>query len=207
MATSRALIVFARAPRLGRVKTRLAAQIGARAATDTYRRLLWRTIAFSECADCSQRYLYCAGGDEKDYFQTRLDAALWRVRVQCPGDIGVRMCAAMAEALSGHDIAVLIGTDVADASAADLDAALAALDKHEAAISIGPTSDGGYWLIGLRQLVPALFTDIPWSTAAVYETTRQRLRHLGLTVSSLALRHDVDEMGDLNRRAHTLDRT
>jgi glycosyltransferase A (GT-A) superfamily protein (DUF2064 family) len=99
--------------------------------------------------------------------------------------------------LQQHDFAVLIGSDVADCTVADLDRAWTALARTPASVVIGPSVDGGYWLIGLGETHRSIFDEIPWSTADVLAMTEVRMASLGLDVVTLSARHDVDEIDDL----------
>jgi rSAM/selenodomain-associated transferase 1 len=191
------LIVFAREPRSGHVKTRLAASIGDAAALDVYTKLLTRTLHLAEQSVFHQRYLFCENTTQVDYFQSLLNAELWITRAQPTGDLGQRMHDAFVSVLRAHDYAVLIGSDVADLELSDIDSAAAALETRERHCVIGPTADGGYWLIGLGRAEETLFESIPWSTDSVAPLTLSKMSQLGLSVTRLHLRHDVDELDDL----------
>jgi hypothetical protein len=189
--------VFAREPRAGAVKTRLAADLGGAAAAQIYADLLARALQIAETSQFAQCYLFAADPVEIDYFEGRLNPRRWRVRAQCGGDIGRRMHNALAAVLGEHEFSVLIGSDVADCTRADLDLAWATLACGRARAVIGPSADDGYWLIGLTEAHREVFRDIAWSTAAVLAATQSRLAALGLEVVNLTPRHDVDDVGDL----------
>lgn len=192
-----ALIVFAREPRVGHVKTRLAANLGHAAATDVYAQLLSRTLRLAERSQFSARYLFAADAMQIEYFENRLEADRWQVRAQCDGDIGQRMHHALESVLCQNDFVVLIGSDVADSEVADLDQAWTTLSSELAPAVVGPSVDGGYWLVGLKEPRPEVFYDIPWSTNSVLATTIARMASIGLDVSCLTPRHDVDKVEDL----------
>jgi rSAM/selenodomain-associated transferase 1 len=191
------IIVFAREPRAGRVKTRLAAAIGAQDAAHAYARLLSRMLRLVERSRFTRRFLYCAEADELPYFSERLDARSWTIRVQSGHDLGARMSAAFQDVLGGQTLAVLVGTDVVDCTLADLDTAREALYSGSATGVLGPSIDGGYWLLGLRAIAPGYFTDMPWSTSAVARLTRAAMRANGLVVLELPPRRDLDDAADL----------
>jgi len=197
-----ALIVFAREPRGGRVKTRLASAIGAPAAAAVYARLLDRTLDLAEHSRFGRCYLYCADSDERAYFDSRLVNRRWTVRSQSGGDLGERMLRAFQDVLAEHSHAILIGSDIADCTAADLETAREILTHNADRAVLGPVVDGGYWLIGLRTADPSWFADIPWSTCAVAALTRAALMKSGLRVVELEPRFDIDEAGDLRRLLH-----
>ena len=115
---------------------------------------------------------------------------------QGEGDLGVRMEGAFRDAFSrGAGRVVLVGTDCPGLDAPVMRAAFAALRRKD--LVLGPATDGGYWLIGLRRPAPALFADMPWSTDSVFERTRDRARSLGLSVHTLEPLPDVDRPEDL----------
>lgn len=197
MAHQGALIVFARAPLAGRVKSRLAADIGATAAAGVYAHLLEHALGIADEANFASRFLYCADDDEREHFLRRLSGNRWQVVVQCRGDLGARMYEAVATGLRAAPFVVLIGSDIADNTAADLEQACRALAADAATSVLGPTADGGYWLIGLSEVRHEWFAGVPWGTDTVASCTEARLRAHGHSVQRLALRRDVDVVGDL----------
>ncbi|MFT4561036.1 MAG: rSAM/selenodomain-associated transferase 1 [Gammaproteobacteria bacterium] len=196
------LIVFAREPRIGHVKTRLAASIGAAGAFEIYTKLLTRTLRLAEQSVLFEHYLFCENVLQVEYFKGLLNAELWTVRVQSSGDLGQRMRDAFASVLQMHNYAVLIGSDVADFELSDIDRASADLETRKHHSVLGPTADGGYWLIGLASAEETLFESIPWSTDTVAPITLSRMSELGLSITRLELRHDVDEFCDLKYLRH-----
>ncbi|HET7462289.1 MAG TPA: TIGR04282 family arsenosugar biosynthesis glycosyltransferase [Longimicrobium sp.] len=185
-----------RAPQAGRVKTRLAAEIGDQAALRVYRRL----------AEHAVQEARAVGGDValRIHF-TPVDAGeavgAWlgggaEYLPQADADLGGRMEAAFRAAFAaGHRRVVIIGSDLPGLSADVLRDAFRRLDSHPAVL--GPARDGGYYLLGLRGMVPEIFRDIPWSTGAVFERTVQRLAARGITPARLPVLGDVDVAADL----------
>jgi hypothetical protein len=114
------------------------------------------------------------------------------LRPQCAGDLGVRMRAAIEESLArGADRVVLIGSDCPDL---DRDLILEAFRRLEASdLVIGPATDGGYYLIGMKN-VHDIFTEIPWSTGRVFQETMEKVKGAGLKVALLPTLSDVDEI-------------
>ena len=191
-----AIIVFARRPSHGKVKTRLIPKLGSGGAARLYAQLLDRTIEIVERAHFEARILMPAADDELDFFRARLSHRGWSVEPQCSGDLGARMRAAFATFLARHCAALLIGTDIADLQVRDLDQARAALCTGSEAV-IGPSVDGGYWLIALDHAEPGIFEDIPWSSARVYAETASKLKRRGLHWAELCTRCDIDRPEDL----------
>lgn len=191
-----ALIVFARAPRVGHTKTRLIEALGALPAADLYAGLLARTLHIAAAVDPIQRYLYVDAPAARDYFAPLLAPDRWRVEVQVAGDLGLRMSDALARVLSQHARVILLGSDIVDLQARDLIDALQRLAARDEVV-IGPAADGGYWLIGMRQPQPTLFANLQWGEPHILHATTQRLAALGIRWSVLPVRHDIDTPSDV----------
>jgi rSAM/selenodomain-associated transferase 1 len=188
------LLVFAKAPEPGLVKTRLAASVGAAAAADLYRVLAERVLA--QTAPMGAEYVRVVVADGIDAARSWFPGEV--CVPQAPGDLGARMAAAAAWAFGrGDERVVLVGTDVPGLGRAHVRAALQALDQHD--LVLGPAMDGGYYLIALRRPQPELFEGIAWSTRAVFEATLARARRLGLRVTRLSSLGDIDTLEDLER--------
>ncbi|GAA3963928.1 TIGR04282 family arsenosugar biosynthesis glycosyltransferase [Hymenobacter antarcticus] len=196
--SSHHLLVFAREPVLGRVKTRLAADIGPEAALAVYRELLALTAAaVTASAVPATVWLAEAPHPTADTALPRPEWPGLPWRVQPPADLlGERMAHAFGEAFAaGAGRVVIIGTDCPGLEPAILQRAFAALEAHD--LVVGPAEDGGYYLLGLRELQPALFTSKDWSTATVLPDTLADAARLGLRVAQLPVLHDVDSARDL----------
>ena len=195
-----AVIVFARAPLRGRVKTRLAATIGDDAALLAHRELLHATVGvaasllghpdFGEgsvelCIDGADPEGECAA------LARRLGVRLGR---QLGSDLGVRMHSALARALQGGRLPVLVGSDCPELQAGDLLEALALLRRRDAVFA--PAEDGGYVLVGLARECPALFEGVTWGGPDVMDQTRARLRVEGIRWAELRTLWDVDRHED-----------
>jgi rSAM/selenodomain-associated transferase 1 len=189
-----AILVFVRAPEIGRVKTRLAASLGAEGALRVYRRLAEHTVREARAAGAELRIHFTPADREAEVRAWLRDGALYLP--QSAGDLGARMEAAFRAAFgAGAERVVIIGSDLPDLSAALLRRALAALETHPAVL--GPARDGGYYLLGMRTMIPGIFTGIPWSTPEVLAHTLARLRAAGIEPALLEPLSDVDEADDL----------
>lgn len=186
-----ALAVFLKAPRLGAVKTRLAAEIGGRQALRLYRVLAHRTLAEVRVA-----------GLEATVWFTPADAAAemrrwlgegWDLRPQASGDLGTRLAAAAHAAPPGRGW-LAIGADCPRLDAALLREAAAIVARNE--IVLGPSQDGGYYLLGGPTPLPDLFSAMPWSTSRVLGETRARLAHAKLPWHELVTLRDIDTAED-----------
>lgn len=191
------LLIFAREPVLGRVKTRLAAGIGAEAALAVYRELLALTAAAVAEAQLPATVWLAEAPADADPAQPRPEWAGLPWRVQPPADsLGTRMAQAFEAAFgAGAGRVVIIGTDCPGLSAALLRQAFEHLLSHD--LVVGPADDGGYYLLGMNKLEPALFLNKDWSTATVLPDTLADAARLGLRVAQLPTLHDVDSAQDL----------
>ena len=201
-----ALVLFARAPVAGQVKTRLIPALGAGGAARVYAALLSHALAVARAAPLAPRFLYAADRAASAYFRTHAAARDFTVVEQDPSpDLGQRMHMACAEVLRMHPRVLLMGADLVDNTGEDLALAARWL-ADDAEVVLGPTADGGYWLIGLRAADAGLFRDIAWSTGAVYAQTVARLARSRRAWRALPLRHDVDDARDLVVHAAPLAR-
>ena len=196
-----ALIVFAREPVAGQVKSRLAAEVGVKAALAVYRQLLARTFALARRYQRSRDVtiiLASADGCERGELARRARSSGFAWQLQCSGDLGARMNDAFERAFNdGFQRVVLIGCDCPVMGARELDSALAALARCDAALS--PTEDGGYALIALRRPLGALFEGICWGSDAVLAQTSEAALQAGISMELLRQLWDVDRLADLRR--------
>ena len=200
MRAGAAVIVFARAPRPGRAKTRLAPRLGEWGAARLHRRLVLRTLGVARAARCGPVELHGAPRARHAFFlrcASKLDITL---RGQRGGDLGARMFNAVADGLRRHGAVVLIGTDCPALQARDLRRAARALAGGCDAV-LAPAEDGGYPLIGLRRASPRLFTRIAWGGPDVFARTAEELDRLGWRWRRLRTLWDVDRPSDLARLA------
>jgi rSAM/selenodomain-associated transferase 1 len=190
--TNGRVIVFLKAPRPGFVKTRIAAQLDAEAAAAIYQVLVGITLSrLNGCQDVELRFAPDDAAAELGAWRR----AGWNARPQGEGDLGERLCRAMTEAFTEGVAKVLIlGADCPEFGAEDIQSAFDALQEHD--VVLGPATDGGYWLVGLRRPLPDLFREIPWSTDQVFEMTRRRIVDAGLRVAELRRLRDIDTLED-----------
>jgi len=190
------LLVFARVPALGRVKTRLAAGVGDAVALATYHELLAITHkAIVEAGVPATVWLADTAAAQPSAVETQH----WPNLAACcqpAGDLGTRMEAAFAAAFAkGAQRVAIIGTDCPGLRAAHLTEAFALLETHD--LVLGPATDGGYYLLGSRAPQPELLRNKAWSTASVLADTLADARRLGLRVALLPELRDVDTADDL----------
>jgi rSAM/selenodomain-associated transferase 1 len=185
------LVVMAKAPVAGAVKTRLIPALGAQGAAQLAERLLERTLDAARGFDGAALELCCA----RDATHAAFRRAGVATSVQGEGDLGQRMARAFERALARSRAVVLIGTDAPALDAAYLRAAFRALESGAAVF--GPALDGGYALVGLTRRAPALFERIDWGSSRVMAQTRERAREIGLALAELAPLADIDRPEDL----------
>ena len=192
----RRLLIFVKYPTPGRVKTRLAASVGNRAASEIARACteltLERLMPFREeailCVDPPDALTATASWLGSD----------WSLRPQQGTTLGERLMEATGHAFArGASRVVVMGTDSPWLKPHDLEVAFDVLERSP--LTMGPTEDGGYYLIGLSRPAPSLFDGIPWSTTSVYTETMAQASRLGMSVQSLPLGYDLDRAEDVQR--------
>ena len=182
------LIVFVKAPRPGAVKTRLAKAIGAPAAGAAYRQLVETLL--NQLRGLGGVEVCFSPDDAASEVQHWLKEG-WSSSPQGDGDLGQRLQSAFQRAFhAGAKRVAIIGSDCPSVRVEDIREAWGVLQTHD--VVLGPATDGGYWLIGLRQPQPTLFRDVHWSTENVFAETIQRARRAGLSVQLLRELADVD---------------
>jgi rSAM/selenodomain-associated transferase 2/rSAM/selenodomain-associated transferase 1 len=193
---ARAIVIFAKAPVPGRVKTRLAADVGAKEATRIYRRLGRETA--DALRDAPGRLIVYVDPPEEDAVAT---VAEWlgsdglEFRLQSSGDLGTRLSEAVEECLVDNEMVCIVGSDIPGIESGTVQAAFDALGEND--LALGPATDGGYYLIAMRTRNPDVFSGIPWSTPDVLETTLERASALDLRVALLGPKTDVDTIADV----------
>lgn len=187
-----AVLLFAKAPRPGYVKTRLAAEIGDGAAVAAYRKMGARVVA-----QVSARYPITVWYDPPDALaEMRVWLGERSYRPQEGRDLGERLTHAFAEHFGRGDGPVLaIGADAPDVDADTIAAAERAL--RSADVVLGPALDGGYYLVGLARERPEVFAAVPWGGADVMRITLERCRRLGMRAGRLPVLRDLDTAADL----------
>lgn len=192
------IVVFAKAPVPGKVKTRLLSVMDPEVVTNLYKNLIWHALYTAVRANVGLVELWCTPSVDHPFFVDCAKSFHITLHTQAEGDLGRRMADAFERTLNKADMAILMGTDCPSLIPEDLREAVMLLLQGDDAV-IGPVEDGGYVLIGLRQYNPFLFEGIDWGTSAVLEETRNRLRHLGWTWHELPIRWDVDRPEDVER--------
>jgi hypothetical protein len=192
----RALVVFARAPVRGHVKTRLASFVGDAAALALYEAFLEDTLATAATVarEAGAVLELAIAGDLGHSRLVALASAYGaRVHAQPAGDLGVRLGAFVDRHVADARAVCIVGSDSPQLTPAQLMRAFDALTTHD--VALGPSRDGGYWVLGARRSIPELLIDMPWSTADVLAMTVARLG--GRSHALLETSFDVDDADDL----------
>lgn len=186
---SELLIAFVKNPELGKVKTRLAKDIGNNEALAVYQKLLETTIEAAQGCRADVRF----------YFSNSVDENIWpkgQSKIQSGDDLGEKMKNAFQDGFSeGYERIVIIGSDLPNMSSALIDKSFQSLSFMDTVI--GPASDGGYYLLGMKKMIPELFENIRWSTSEVLETTLERLTQKKESYFLLEMKNDIDTKEDL----------
>ena len=185
-----AIIIFVRNPVLGKVKTRIAAEIGDENALALYKYLLQHTKDITEGLPVT-RFVF--------YADEIITNDLWNGYEKCLQsgiDLGERMSNAF-ECLfeKGFTKLVIIGSDCFELDEQMITAAFFKLDEYE--IVIGPATDGGYYLLGMQSPFKNLFENITWSSNSVFNETIKKINQHNLSVCLLPTLNDVDEAIDI----------
>lgn len=196
-----ALLIFAKYPVPGEVKTRLASDIGPEAATLLYRHFVQVIIQkLARHRSIDEAIVAVAQSDQVHRFAIEFPGAYRYLPQQANRDLGVRLQDAIAQQLaSGFGKVVVVGTDSPQMPSRLVTEALAAL--RTADVVLGPATDGGYYLIAVKGDYPALFRGIEWSTDQVLAQTLAAAEQAGLAVHLLEQQYDVDTLAELQQLA------
>ncbi len=205
MPSQNAILVFAKLPQPGRVKTRLLGLLAPRQAAELHSVCLQDTLALVESIPGCDKWLLVAAPLEA---AQQLASALklgsnWKVAAQCGPNLGARLANALtARFRAGAKKVVVVGTDTPWMGRRRIQHALAWLDAAD--VVLGPTADGGYYLLAARRLVPEIFRGIPWGTSQVLARTRHALEQTRTPYRLLPRNFDLDHPADLFRISQLL---
>lgn len=193
------LIIFTRYPQPGQTKTRLIPAIGEEGAAKLHRQMAQHTVKTgrelmqSRSISLEVRYTGATLSQMQDWLGTDLT-----YNQQGTGELGDRLIQSFQAGFEGEKSAIIIvGTDCLELSIDILNKAFETLKQQK--LVIGKAQDGGYYLIGLSQLIPELFQEIDWGTERVFQQTIQRCQPLNLSWGNLPQLSDIDRPEDLNK--------
>jgi uncharacterized protein len=192
--TKNALIIFIKNPQLGKVKTRLARTMGDEKALDIYNELTHITRENAKILRAVKRHVFYSDFiDKTDGWSSKL----FEKWVQIGEDLGARMANAFSEIFKKQEKVCIIGSDCPTLSPAIIQQAFEALDTHD--FVVGPSTDGGYYLLGISKSVDAfqfVFENMEWSTETVLAETVKRISGKGKSLYFLPELTDIDEEKD-----------
>lgn len=184
------LLIFTKNPVAGKVKTRLAKDLGNEKALDIYKFLIDHTVKFTSKVNASKQVYYSDSVTENDIWSNEL----FEKRKQEGVDLGMRMQHAFNTGFqNGYGKIIVIGSDLYDIDSEVIDKAFLQLDNHD--YVIGPAQDGGYYLFGMKSLNSDVFKNKEWGTSSVLKDTLKDLD--GHKVAMLETRNDVDLLDDI----------
>lgn len=189
------IIIFAREPVLGKVKTRLIPALGREGATRLYQRLLDYTITQHSKRNLAPVHLCITPESRIDFFIQAFSVNRDDISVQQGEDLGHRMYHSMQIALKSYAKVLLIGTDCPFLTESELQSAIISLDNNDMVFS--PANDGGYVLVGAKNLSRSVFEHIDWGTEKVMQQSRKALLNDGCSWCELAEQNDIDIPQDL----------
>ncbi|WP_010522703.1 TIGR04282 family arsenosugar biosynthesis glycosyltransferase [Aquimarina agarivorans] len=185
------LLIFTRNPELGKVKSRLAADIGAQNALDIYIFLVNHTKKVTQNLTVDKQVWYSENIEENDIWETDFYSKKLQPNT---ADLGLRMQYAFNKGFEDkYEHIIIIGSDLYDISEKDIALAFDKLQRHDAVI--GPATDGGFYLLGLSKPIPSLFKNKEWGTNTVLADTLNDLK--SYSFEQLNPRNDVDYLSDI----------
>lgn len=188
------LLIFIKNPKAGKVKTRLAATLGDEKALEVYKALTAYTQKITEEVDVNRQVWYSSFIDEADTWSEKH----YEKKLQIGNDLGARMNNAFDEAFNqGCEKVVIIGSDCPGLTSNHINKAFSKLDDKDCVI--GPSEDGGYYLLGLSKKLSELFINREWSTESVLEEAVDTLNFHEFSVELLEELNDIDNEEDLKK--------
>ena len=195
MKESRALIIFAKAPVPGEVKTRLQTHLFPEECATLYESFVIDAVRLAKKINKADTFLYCSPGIEHPFFQKVSQDFDIRLAAQVGKDLGERMDNAINDVLKAeYEKVVIIGSDSPDLPYEYIEDGFERLGSFD--MVVGPCKDGGYYLIGGRRELP-VFGGIQWGSNRVFEMTMKKAVESGITFSILQEWHDIDTWEDL----------
>jgi len=187
-----ALLIFAKNIQYGKVKTRLAATIGNEQALFIYRQLIAHTVSITNKLSIDKIIFYSDSIVEKDEWENNI----YQKKLQSGNDLGERMKNAFKSSFTGgYQKIIIIGTDCFDLNETIIEKGFGSLKDND--VVIGPATDGGYYLLGIKKFHREIFENIDWSTDKVLKQTIAIANQLNLSVFMLPELSDIDREEDL----------
>lgn len=193
------ILVFAKAPEPGKVKTRLVPSMSAEASAALHKKLVAHTLKMATTANICPVELWCAPDSQHPFLQACGQQANVPLHTQRGANLGERMHNALADTLEQQEFAIVIGSDCPVMNRGHLEEACTALTKDTNPVVLIPALDGGYTLIGARRTDSRLFTAVEWGSGQVLARTLANLAALDWPGVQLEPLWDIDHPADLQR--------
>lgn len=192
------LIIFAKYPEPGKVKTRYQPDLTTEQSSQLYRAMVEDLVN-----NLSDNSLF----DLQVYFwppERSVDMQRWlsdqNIFLQIDGDLGAKMAHAVEQStLKGYQKSIIIGSDLPDIQPNLIEKAIHELESSD--VVLGPTDDGGYYLIGMKHWHPGLFDNVAWSTELTFQQTFENIQHQQLSHHLLPVRADIDTISEVRQLA------
>ena len=192
------ILIFMRNPKLGKVKTRLAKSIGDKNALEIYKLLLNHTQKVTVNLTCDKAVYYSIKIRNNDIW----DENIYQKYKQKGEDLGIKMHNAFEDSFKkGYEKVIIIGSDLYDLQEHHINKAFKSLDNND--VVIGPAEDGGYYLLGMKQLHNNVFKNKKWGTKTVKENTLEDLKQNSIYI--LEELNDIDVYDDLEKHDQLLE--
>lgn len=189
------VMVFAKAPIAGEVKTRLGKDLGMRQAAAIYRKLLFQCLKKLSDSKICHIELWCYPTTRHPFFLECARVFNLSLRKQQGSDLGLRMLNAFKVSLFRDEFALLMGSDIPAIEITDIERVNQYMNASSDVVII-PTRDGGYGLIAMKNPHPELFKNMQWSTTSVLDKTLLRMKRKKLTYELLSVKRDIDNKAD-----------
>jgi len=191
------LIIFLKYPQAGKVKTRLARDVGAQRAAEFYSQMSKTIIENVLDTDSYRTIIFYDPPERENEIRSWLGSKQCPITPQTGESLGDKITDAFTQVFSsGADKAVIIGTDCIDVTSKTITQAINSLNNTD--IVLGPAEDGGYYLLGLKRHIPEIFQEIDWSTNRVLAQTLEKIKEKKLKYELLETLKDIDTLEDLN---------
>ncbi len=198
--SKKALIIFTRNPELGKVKTRLAATIGDEKALKVYKLLIAHTIKITQNITADKYVFYSNNIQVNDAW----DNTIFRKKLQKGDDLGMRMKNAFQELFSmGYEKVLIVGTDIYELTQQDIEEAFTQLKDNK--FVIGPAEDGGYYLLGMKEINLPVFENKNWGTQTVLQDTLNDLQNEKVVL--FPKKNDIDRYEDITKFKNKCNRS
>lgn len=197
------LILFLKYPEKGKVKTRLSKDIGNEKALLIYKKSVSKLLNQLDSNNYDISIYYCPE-NKNDEVKKWINLPDIKYLAQSGDDLGIRMLNAFKDSISlKYAKTVIIGTDCLEITNSLLSQSFDLLDDSD--LVLGPATDGGYYLIGLKAVVETIFQDIHWSTEKVLKQTIKKAKEIKLSYKFLDFNNDIDNIHDLNNYKYLID--